>query len=312
MKIQRHSFSAFLFGIGALLLALTPGAIAAAPAAETVKLRTISLGMVSEVPPVQIEEHFRDFVRYVARKLSSTSDIEGKVVVAPTALQLAKLLEEKKVDFYLESPYPTYVINGQGAAQLLLRRWKSGMAVYHSVLFRKKDGGATRLEDLRGKMIALEDPGSTSGYFLPKMFLLRKGLRLTEKPTPEAKVSPKEIGYVFTYSAEKIVDLVLSSKVAGGAISNDDYGRLDEKKRAVVAILAETEDLPRHLLSIRKDLPAAAANRLRGVLLSMHQDEEGRKILEKTDNTTKFDILPGGEESVRRKFVEVFRSRDKN
>ena len=311
MNTQRNSISLTL-GIGALLLALTPGARAAAPAPETVKLRTLSLGIVSEIPPQQIEEHFRDFARYVARKLSSTSDIEGKVVVAPTALQLAKLLEQKKVDFYLESPYPTYLINRQGAAQLLLRRWKSGMAVYHSILFTQRGSGATRLEELRGKMIAFEDPGSTSGYFLPKVLLLRKGFKLSEKSSLQAKVAPKEVGYIFTRSDRKIVDLVLSKQVAAGAISDDDYKTIDEKKRADIAILAETEALPRHLLSIRKDLPAAAANRLKEILLAMGQDEEGRRILAKTDNTTKFDVLPGGEESVRRKFVEVFRSHDKN
>jgi hypothetical protein len=43
----------------------------------------------------------------------------------------------------------------------------------------------------------------------------------------------------------------------------------------------------------------------------MHQDDEGRKIMQKMDNTTKFDILPGGEEVVRRKLVELFRFRGK-
>lgn len=31
------------------------------------------------------------------------------MVIVPTPLQMAKLLEEKKIDFYLESPYPTYL-----------------------------------------------------------------------------------------------------------------------------------------------------------------------------------------------------------
>jgi phosphonate transport system substrate-binding protein len=78
---------------------------------------------------------------------------------------LAKLLDEKKVDFYMESAYPTYLINRQGAAVLILRCWKSGMEEYRGLVFTKGISGAIRLEDLRGKMIAFEDPGSTSGYF---------------------------------------------------------------------------------------------------------------------------------------------------
>jgi len=231
------------------------------------------------------------------------------VVIVPSALQMAKLLEEKKIDFYLESPYPTYLINKQGAAVLLLRRWKSGMAEYRGLIFSKKDSETSRLEQLRGKMIAFEDPGSTSGYFLPKVLLLKKGFTLMEKPGLDAKVSPKEISYVFASSNVNVVNLVLSDRVAAGAFSNDDYGVLDEKRRAAVTILAQTEMFPRHLVSVRKDLDPTVRNRLKEILLSMHQDDEGRGIMQQTDNTTKFDLLPGGEESVRRKLVETFRPR---
>lgn len=277
-----------------------------------VKAKTISLGFVSKRSQAEVEPQFREFVDYVARKLSSDSAVEGKVLVATSPLQLAKLMEEKKVDFYTDSPYPTHLINKQGSARLLLRRWRGGMAEYHSVIFTKKDSGAARLEDLRGKMIAFEDPASTSGHFLPKVFLLTKRFRLVEKPSIDAKVAPTEIGYVFTNSTNKIVDLTLSGKVAAGAFSNDDHQRLPEKTRAEIAILAETESFPRNLVSIRKDLDPKAADRLKDILLAMDQDAEGRKILEKFDNTTKFDLLPGGEEAVRRKLVELFRPRGKN
>jgi phosphonate transport system substrate-binding protein len=304
MNTQGHLVSV-VFGIVALLAVPPYEAAAAAPE----KVRTISLGFVSKKAPAEVEPQFRDFVDYVARKLS----MEGRVILAPSPLQLAKLLEEKKVDFYTDSPYPTYVINKQGigAARLILRRWRGGMAEYRGILFTRKDGGATKLEDLRGKVVAFEDPGSTSGHFLPKVFLLRKGFRLAEKPGPEAKVNAKEIGYFFTYSTNKIVDLVGSGKAAAGAFSNDDHARLGEKSKAEISILAETEMFPRSLVSARRELDPAQLKRLKDILLAMHQDDEGRKILEKFDNTTKFDLLPGGEEAMRRKLVELFRSGEK-
>ncbi|HLN84218.1 MAG TPA: PhnD/SsuA/transferrin family substrate-binding protein, partial [Candidatus Binatia bacterium] len=77
-------------------------------------------------------------------------------------------------------------------------------------------------------------------------------------------------------------------------------------------ILAETESVPRHLLSVRKDLPEAVVKRLQSILLTMHQDQEGQQILKQTDNITKFDSLPGGEEMVRRKLVELYRPRSQN
>jgi phosphonate transport system substrate-binding protein len=307
MNTHRHHI-ALPIRIACLLFVLFFDANTSGQTTETVTPKMISLGLVSGTYQKEIEQHFQVFIDYVARRLSSERGIEGRVVVAPTALQLAKLLEEKKVDFYMESPYPTYLINKQGAAVLRLRRWKRGVADYRSIIFAKKDSGTDRLEDFRGKMIAFEDPGSTSGYFLPKVFLLRNGFKLTEKAGLQAKVAPSEVGYIFASSARNIADLVLSKRVAGGAFSNDDYRRLDEKGRADISVLAETDAFPRHLVSTRKDLNPAVAKRLKEILLSMHEDEDGRRILQQID-TTRFDLLPGGEEMLRRKLVELFRPR---
>ena len=110
--------------------------------------------------------------------------------------------------------------------------------------------------DLRGQIIAFEDPGSTSGYFLPKLFLSRIGFKFSEKNGIEAQISPGDVGYVFAHSQKKLVDQVLTKQVAARAFSNDNYSALDEKKKSDITILAETERLPRHLLSIRTDMHA--------------------------------------------------------
>ena len=298
-----------MLGFTALLSILFSGPATAAQATGQIKLKSITLGLVSRTSQKEIEGHFQEFVRYVALKLGPGEKTAGRVVVVPAPLEMAKLLEEKKVDFYMESPYPTYLINKQGASMLLVRRWKNGMAEYRSLVFSKKGSATSQLGQLRGKMIAFEDPGSTSGFFLPKVLLLKKGFKLTEKASPNAKVSPNEIGYVFASTDANVVNLVLSEKVAAGAFSDDDYGALEGTKKADILILAQTDLFPRHLVSVRKDLDPRVRNRLKEVLLAMSQDDEGRRIMEQTDNTTKFDLLPGGEPQVRRKLVETFRGR---
>jgi phosphonate transport system substrate-binding protein len=306
MKQPWNCVLPFTLAFGLVMLA---GAPSAGQTPQALNAKTISLGLISAVSQRQIEEHFQDFVRYVGRRLATVAPIDGKVVIAPSALQLAKLLDEQRVDFYMESAYPTYVINRQGAAVLILRRWKSGMDEYRGIIFSKRDSGTNRLDDLRGKMVVFEDPGSTSGYFLPKLLLLRRGLWLAEKPGLEAKVAPGEVGYIFGADSTGVVNLVLSKRVAAGAFSNDDYATIDGKQRTDIAVLAETESFPRHLVSARKDLDRSLKNRLKEVLLSMHQDDEGQKILRAIDNTPKFDLLPGGEEMMRRKLIELFRPR---
>ena len=288
---------------------LTMGLKAEAQTKQTASAKPLTLGVVFQDPRAPLEEHFRPLVDYAARKLTPTAETKGMVVVAPTPGQMMKLLEEKRVDFYMESPYATYLINRLGAAKLLLRRWKGGLAEYRSLIFTNKESGIVRLEDLRGKIIAFEDPGSTSGYFLPKLFLLKKGFSVVEKPSAGAKVSDREIGYIFADTYQNIASLVVQNKVAAGAISNDDYASVDDTSKASISILGESESVPRHLVSVRKDLPEPVAKHLKDILLGMHQNDEGKTILRQTDGTTQFDLLPGGEESVRRKLVELYRTR---
>ena len=286
---------------------------ATAQAPERVKVPTVTLGIVSAINQSLIADHFGDFVRYVGDKLSSGSIVEGKVVIASTPFQLARLIEQRKVDFYMDSPYPTYLINDvQGVAKLLLRRWKSGMAEYRSLIFTKRNSEINRLEDLRGKTFAFEDPESTSGHFLPRNFLTRKGFKFADKSRFDPYASPTDVGYLFANSKETVIEWVLSKKVAAGAFSDDDYARLDEKRRSEITILAETERLPRNLVSVRKDFAPALTDRLGKILLSMNEDDRGRKILQKTDDTTKFDLLPEGEAGLRRKLAEIFQSPKKN
>lgn len=307
MNRRQHDILLFFGVLHLLIFAVAPEGLAESQMPGGARIEAISLGIVSGKPRERIEE-YRGFVNYVAQKLSSDSNIKGRVVVAGTPRDLASLLDKKKIDFYMESPYPTFLINEQTGAKLLLRRWKGRVSEYRSLLLAMKDSGMTHLEDLLGKIIAFEDPGSTSGYFMPKALLLKKGFKLAEKSSFEANVSAKEIGYLFAHGSEKnIINWILLKKVAAGAFNSNDFDKLDEERKEKMFIVAGTEMVPRHLLSVRRDLDPALVNRLREILLSMHRDVEGKKVLKKTEKTTKFDLLPGGEKELYQKMRELSR-----
>jgi phosphonate transport system substrate-binding protein len=292
---------------GWLVIGLFSALSAAAQAINSPQPGSITLGIVSTSHQREIEEHFRGFVSYVSRKYLPPSAAEGKVLVVSTLPDLAKLLGERRIDFYFESPYPTYVVNQvHGAGKLLLRRWKSGMAEYRSLIATSKESGINRLDQLRGKTIGFEDAESTSGYFLPKLFLQRNGFKLAPTARSGAPVSASEIGYVFANGLGRLYEMLFTRQVAAVTISDDDFAALDDKRKSQLNILAQTEMLPRHLVSVRKDLTGQESERLAGLLQAMHEDVEGRKILQQADNTTKFDPLPGGEEVMRRRLLETF------
>lgn len=287
-------------------------AAGAAQRDEKIEANSITLGLVSAINRPAVEAHFGDFINYVARKLSLGPQIEGKVMVAPTPFELVKLLEQRRVDFYMESVYPTYTINYvHGVGKTLLRRWKGGLAEYQSLIFTQRDSGIRRLDDLRGKTMVFEDAGSTSGYLMAKFFLQRRGFKLAEKREFDANAPAADIFYFFAGSQLRLLDAVLTKRAAAGAFSNDDYAKLRDMEKAQIDVLAQTERFPRHLVSVRSDLAPGMASRLEEILLAMHENEAGRKILERTDQTTKFDRLPGGEAALRRRLLDSFYSPDK-
>ena len=267
----------------------------------------ITLGLVSASQQQEITDYFEPFATYIARKIFAAPGAQGKVLVVSSLPELAKLLDQKSVDFYMESAYPTYIVNQvHGAGRVLLRRWKGGVAEYRSLIVTAKDSGIDRLESLRGKQVAFEDPESTSGYFLPKFFLQRNGFKLSPATDTVSQVSPAAITYMFAGTTDKVLDFVLARQVSAGAMSDDDFSLLEPQKKDRLNVLAQTDLLPRHLVSVRKDLSQEASERLAAILQGMHNDAGGRQILSKMDNTMKFDNLPGGEEAMRRRLLETF------
>jgi len=298
----------FIFDLIVLLvlLALSQN-ISAQPRSD--EMKSIRLGLISDNDPSAVQEHFREFVRFVARRLSDRLENDARVLIAPTIFDMAKLLEQQRVDFYMESPYATYLINYvHGVGKTLLRRWKGGQAEYQGLIIIKRDSGIKQLSDLRGKSIVFEDPGSTSGYLLPKIFLSRKGFKLVEKRDYDPFASPDEIVYFFARSQRRLLQSLLTGQAAAAAMSDEDYAGLDKNERAEIAVLDQTEKLARHLVSVRSDFPPPWINNLEKVLLSMHEDEDGRRVLSRIDQTTKFDRIPGGEDALRKKLLEVFAS----
>ncbi|MBM4299107.1 MAG: phosphate/phosphite/phosphonate ABC transporter substrate-binding protein [Deltaproteobacteria bacterium] len=92
-------------------------------------------------------------------------------------------------------------------------------------------------------------------------------------------------------------------------MSNVDFDKLAGKQRAEMLVIAETDALPRHLVSARKELARDLEYRLKEVLLGMHESPDGMKILKKLDNTTKFDLFNVSQTDMQVKLLDVFFSR---
>ncbi len=265
-------------------------AAAVAPAART-WAGPIAVGSISSEPADEIRK-FQPLATYLAGKLQAEGITQGMVVVANSMPQMAALLREGKADLYIDSPFPALAVSRLSGSKLLLRRWKKGIGEYHSVIFGRADGGIRHLEDLKGKMIAFEEAFSTTGYFLPKVVLRGRGLRVVAKADASDRVGPGEVGYVFSQDDETTMVWVLRGRVSAGAMDQQNYLKTAKQNVDRLTILHRTFALPRQIVSHRADLPPRLVARVREILVAMDQSDEGRKALHDFEQTTKFDTLP--------------------
>lgn len=252
---------------------------------ELLQQDTISIGIVSDDPAAKIKI-FQPAADYLAAKLSDNhTKYKGKVVVAETMEKAAGLLNEQKLDIYMDSPFSSVLVSKKTGSKLFLRRWKDGVAEYHSIFIVKKNSSIGTLNDINGKTIAFEDPGSTSGYFLPKAYLLQKGFNLSQSS------GQNNIFYVFSGNGENTPLWVTGGKADAGAISNMDLEKLPVSIREQLKIIDRTFNVPRHVVSHRSGIDPYLVERIKQILLNMDKDPEGIEILNKTEKTEKFDEL---------------------
>lgn len=286
----------FLFVV--LVLAMTgcqPAATAmptTVPAENILPDQTLVIGVVSSDPAKAIKD-FQPIANYLAKNLADQGILTGKVIVVPDAQAEIGKLKSGEVSLYFESPYGAMIAYEAGAIPLL-RQWKSGVSGYHTRIAVRKDSGITTIEQLKGRVIAFEDPGSTSGYYLPKAYLMGQGLKLTEKTEYTSTVAGDEIGYFFSDSMENSFALLVAGKVAAAAIQSDAFDSFPTADRDQLIIIAETPIVPRYIVMGSPKLSSTLRDAIVQILSDMEKTEEGRSVLLATQKTARFDQLPLG------------------
>lgn len=173
-----------------------------------------------------------------------------------------------------------------------MRRWKKGSPEIWSTFIAPKGSGLTSIEDLAGKVLAVEEPYSTSGFLLPVGTLVQRGLTVTQVDSTNATVGPNEIGYFFSWDEENTVGLVLRGKVSAGALSNEDYNKLPTGLMNDLGTFDRTIAVPRQLVSVRPGLNQEIVARVRGLLIGLNGTPESLLLMERLKNTAKFDPVP--------------------
>jgi phosphonate transport system substrate-binding protein len=256
---------------------------------------TLYLGSIGDDADGEIRE-FQSLSNYLKKHLKQDGINDVKTVVASNKASMANLISSGKVHIYIDSPFPSMIIAKETGSTIFLRRWKKGVAEYHSVIFSRKDSGINSLEAINGNIIAFEDPFSTSSYFLPKTTLLEKGFKLKEVPLG-SQMDADKIGYLFSDDDRNTMLWVLRKKVPVGAMNKASFEKYAKKRIKDLQFFGTSLPVPRHVVSHSAKVSQKHVNRIKEVLTKMHLTEEGKAALANFSKTKKFDDFPGGIET---------------
>lgn len=148
-----------------------------------------------------------------------------------------------------------------------------GETIYYSYLIVPKGSPAEGLRDLRGKTFAFTDPLSNSGRLVPLFELWRIGER------PETFFER----FIFTYSHDNSIKAVAGGLVDGAAVDSLVYDYLAAQGHEYVAktkVIWRSPPYGINPVVVNSALDPQLKSQLRDLFLTMHEDEEGRRILD--------------------------------
>ena len=299
-----HYFFIILIFISAACAAPTPQPTIQPTAEVPVKEHFIVFGDISD-DPAEVIEGAQPIADYLAAQLGEYGITGGQVKVVASTDEMIQLLKKGEVDLYFDSTYPATLISDFSGAQIVLRRWKFGVETYHSVIFASKESGITSIEDLKGKMVAMDAPYSTSGFLLPAVYLTENGLTLSGKANNSDPVGSDEVGFVFAYDDQNVLQWVLSGLTPAGV--TDDYNfdtAFPPEATEKLVELARTESTPRQVMVARSGMDPELLKSIVQVLTTMHETTEGQAALKKFQ-TTRFDSFPEGIDAATSRMREM-------
>ena len=175
--------------------------------------QTITIGDIEPDEPTKKIKRFTPLADYLVANLSEFGVTQGDVALAQDIEDMGRMIREGIVDVYIDSAFPALATQKLSGSRTILRRWKSEDPEYWSTYVALRDSGIGSVEDMVGKLVAFEEPHSTSGFVLPAGTLAQRGFSLKEFGSLNAQVASDEIGYYFTGDEQNTFELIIQGTV---------------------------------------------------------------------------------------------------
>lgn len=129
------------------------------------------------VIPIETASGTQDRYAPLTAYLSKELGVPVKLNIASdyAAVIEAQRAGNAQIAYYGPASYARAVITGVKTSPVVVPKHSTGLTGYYSVIYVRTDSSYQKIEDLKGKSIALVDPNSTSGNQAPRYYLNKAG-----------------------------------------------------------------------------------------------------------------------------------------
>ncbi len=143
---------------------------------------------------------------------------------------------------------------------------------FRGIFLVRKDHTLASPKTLRGKSVSYPAPTALAATMMPQAFLQEHGIDVM-----------REVDNRYVGSQESSILNVYYGKVDAGATWPPPWRKfqMDEPDKAnQLVVLWQTETLPNNGLVVRDDVPVPLTRAVESLLLTLHESEEGRALLQ--------------------------------
>jgi phosphate/phosphite/phosphonate ABC transporter binding protein len=240
---------------------------------------TIYVAIATMITPKETFLLYENLLNYIGKKVG----VPIKLKQRRTYEEVNELLKEGKLDFAFVCSGAYVIARREFPLKILAAPVVNGRPYYQAYLIVNKESGIKNFLDFKGKSFAFSDPLSNSGYKYALKLIKEKGYN------PENFFKKT----IFTYAHDNSIQAVARGLVDGATIDGLVYEYLKKRfpeRVSQVKIIKKSEwfGIPPFVYVPKKS--DELINQIQKVLINMHKDEEGRKILENLD-IEKFEIV---------------------
>lgn len=229
----------------------------------------LRVAVSSILSPKETMNNYEGLIHYLQSKL------EKPVVLLQrkTYREVNDLVQEGGADIAFVCSGGFVAGNNLFGMELLVAPQVNGQVQYQSYIITRIDSGIDKLSVLKGHSFAFTDPMSFSGRIAPVYMISRLGM------DPEAFFGRT----FYTYSHDNAIKAVVDGIVDAAAVDSMifDYALLkDPGVKEKVKIIDKSFMVGTPPVVVNPQVNTETKNRIKAILLAMHQDTEGKKALE--------------------------------